>query len=647
MKNKYIDLKNRPQINVVDDNTFRQRVGVIFNMVATALSKSYGPYGSSSIVVNYPYHHISKDGYTIMKYLSMSKEKNEVDDSIKMLIQGPCTRLNFLVGDGTTTAIIAVNAIYQEYLKNKNNNAFNNIPPRDIMKSYNKIRDDIIKALDKYITRVSNSDNIVDIMKKVAYISSNGDDTITDIISSLYEELGSPLINVRKAPDGITKKIITTGFQFDAILTDSIYVNNDDRTAELKDVDIIMFDHKVTRDTYDKIIKPLSVFCNGCSRKLVVLAPVYDDVAMLYIRRELLTEYKQTNTINTVLCVAQITSGNNRDIYEDLSILLNTTIITRGIEDDIIKALDKDLSKHIISYIDINNRGINNINILTGDINNLKVIKYNSDKDNIIFNIEEDAISCGFAGRVTIGMENGSVFDDLHYNEELYNKTIENVKDMYNKSLAKNAELGNMDLSSERLQTRLFKLRMKLGTIEVGGNSTMSIDLLKDAVDDTVKATQSAYENGVVNGCSLATIMAILDVINDNNYNQLENAIINIMLKGFYEVYKTLLRSRYESSLSGIINSNDKDYFYTIKNTLKIDNIDIKRNMNNIDDIYDTIIDTSINLKLPLDITTGKFTNDIINSARTDKEVLITSSDLISLLITGNQLIVTDHNNYM
>ena len=41
-----------------------------------------------------------------------------------------------------------------------------------------------------------------------------------------------------------------------------------------------------------------------------------------------------------------------------------------------------------------------------------------------------------------------------------------------------------------------------------------------------------------------------------------------------------------------------------------------------------------------LDVTTGEFTEDVINSTETDREVLNATVDLLSLLITGNQLVL-------
>ena len=58
---------------------------------------------------------------------------------------------------------------------------------------------------------------------------------------------------------------------------------------------------------------------------------------------------------------------------------------------------------------------------------------------------------------------------------------------------------------------------------------------------------------------------------------------------------------------------------------------------------YNYIIYLSLMIGRPLNITTGLFDDKIINSSKTDKEVLKASADLVSLLITGNQFIVADH----
>ena len=666
-----LDISNKPMINVMSDTEFQKRVSEVFQMISDVLEKSYGPYGSSSIIENYPYHYMTKDGFSIMKYISLSKKYNIIDDAIRGLIVGPCNKLNFLVGDGTTTAILATNKIYQSYMDKYNDILDFRVPPRDIMKSYNKVKDLIIKELDNETEKVNveNHDEMVKIINKIAYITSNGDEEITNLFTELYDELGYPIIDVVKAPDGITKKRIIDGYHYDLILKDAIYVNNDDRTATYKNMDVIMIDHKVSADIFNHILLPLNSECAFNNRHLLVIAPSYDDVAMLRMRQLLLDEYKQTHDVNMVLTVANINFANNRDCYDDLAMLLNTTILTRTMVADIIKFTTENDDVKISNIIDVNNRNIKDLSItvkhmdedgyivndmITKTIDNGEVV------DNVRISLfDEFNIRCGYAGSVRISMEesDGAVFNDLIYDKEIYDRTIRNIEVDLEESVRKNENLGTLDFHSDRIRTRLFKLKMKIGSIEVGGVSQLSIDMLKDSVDDTVKATSSAFYNGIVKGCSVSTLRAINYARKSEGLNDVERLIINCIFNGFKNLYKSLLNSRYHyignKELILTENTTYQEIYKVLVDDYKLNLGDeynvlplisrvIEEDGDEITSIYELLIFMSMHKNSAIDLTTGEFNEDVINTARTDKEVMIASTDLIGLLITGNQLIVME-----
>ena len=56
--------------------------------------------------------------------------------------------------------------------------------------------------------------------------------------------------------------------------------------------------------------------------------------------------------------------------------------------------------------------------------------------------------------------------------------------------------------------------------------------------------------------------------------------------------------------------------------------------------VVDIIIDLSINSGNVFDVSIAQFNQDVINSTETDKEILKATIDLLSLLITGNQLVL-------
>lgn len=656
-----MDILYDPAINVMDMDTFRGRVSQIFQIVSNVLSKSYGPYGSSTIISDYPFKHVTKDGFSIMKKLSFSKDKTIIDDAIKGLIEDPCARLNYAVGDGTTTSIIAVNAIYQEYEKNFCNSEYSRqYAPRDILKSYENVRDKIIEALDNEIESIDTKDHnkMVDTMTKIANISSNADEEITKMIHDLYDELDYPLIELVKAKDGITKKHVTHGYHYKAVLKDQVYVNNDSMTGEYNDVDVLIFDHKINKETFDKILYPLNESCKRMGRNLVVIAPSYDEVAMMEVRRTLMGERSATGKINLILVVGSMVNGLARSLTEDLALLLNTTIINMGYERELINLLkDND----ILEVFDISNRHISGINIPTLAPDGKNYIWRNDDGkdfDPCIFT-HENCVRVGFASNVTLGMsmDVGSVFNGFNYDKDLYDKTITILDKKLEEVNKKSEAISSYNFEAKDIQTRLFNLKMNIGTIEIGGESVLSQDLLYDAVDDTIKATASAYNNGVVKGCSVSTLRAIHSIISEKKQgdeeSDLEYILLSYIEKGFREVYRTLLSSRYENifiddcaDIKEVYNKI-KDYWNwnvgfiafleCVEKAGKI--FEIRPN-----NAFDLVIDLSIGSNLPYDLTEGKFNPDIINSAKTDKEVLLASTDLISLLITGNQFILADHS---
>ena len=132
-----------PAINVISKEDFEERVEAVFNLVWKTLSRSFGPYGAPTIILDYPYSHVTKDGYTIMKNLMMDTSTTLIDQSIFNMASDICGRLNYAVGDGTTTAVIATNGIYQRYRLNKGSMKDHFILPRDISRKYTNIKNDI------------------------------------------------------------------------------------------------------------------------------------------------------------------------------------------------------------------------------------------------------------------------------------------------------------------------------------------------------------------------------------------------------------------------------------------------------------------------------------------------------------------------
>lgn len=676
------DLKYNPLINVYSKKEFDRRVKQVFDVIWDKLVMSFGPAGAGTFIVipssTQSTFFNTKDGYTIMKNLQFN---TKIDHTIKNMMSTICDRLNFTVGDGTTTAVVATGGVYNAYMEKKKNedSELNRVLPRKIMSMMNTVKADIIEELNKHAVSIQsdNPNTLADNIRKVVYVSSNGNEEITEMISDLYQKLQYPAISVANSKDGATHAYTVDGYKIDVSLTDQTYINNDDNTMVSGAMDYIVFDNKVDQQMYDKILKPLCEASKERGRKLACIAPWYDDVALGGpIRRDLLNELKQTGSISLVLLVCNKTNAYSRTILSDFAMLLNTPIITRVVKDQIIEALDK--NPDIYSQFDLDNRGIQgaNIAVISGEKNGqtqLRLAQYDNatTPNQLIFNSKaKNLIRVGYCDKATIGLKE-STFSGFYYDPETYNKTMSVAKQELSDEKAKLKMIGSFSLGVVEKQQRINALGLKTGVIEVGAASQMSQGYLKDSVDDAVKAAASAFNNGVVLGCNCSLIDSILNLIDKepvelSDDQKLYYEILDMLYEGYATVYRTILESIYPEDAKVNITQYFKDASYAKKHGTshiimyfdKKTHRTVSANRRQVDkvvklldsDASDTsdrlvpldwfVMEYSRRTNSVLDVTTGEFTEDVINSTETDREVLNATVDLLSLLITGNQLVL-------
>ena len=698
------DLHGEPKLNIVKKDEFQKRVSKVFAELGDILSKSFGAYGAPTFISNQAHSTVTKDGYTIMKNLVCDTTKGSpVDKVIYNMADDVCGRLNYKVGDGTTTAIIATNAIYDAFVNGPAKESFEkgNFLPRDIMFRMKVVQEQLVERISNKACPIRGEEDMLEKIRNVVNISSNGDKYITDMITKIYEEIGAPFITCELSSDNRTYMDIVNGYQLRAALTDKIYVNSDDNVADLHDVDVLVFDHKVTKLTYEKIIKPLNNLCRRMERKLVVIAPIYDQTTMYSeIKRDLMDEFNKTRDINLVLLVFTAMTSSMKKNIGDLAVLLNTEVIDSNYEAILLKKLEESQPHEVL---DISGRGIKGIYIAvkneeSTNPNELIMIQ---DDGNTEYNtcVKEGAFRVGFIDHMKAGFEK-TVFSGFHYNEAMYEKILNEAQDDMEETIEKYSKLATFSYDVVHAQQRYNALRLKMAYIEVGGDSSLSQLMLKDSVDDSIRAAESAFQYGYILGCNVTTLREIrkmyIEIItkSDEEVNEtdyIDSVILSTLYSGFCNVYEKVLNNAFPNKKI-IFTMNeifevyktpdiDIDGWASVELTKRVKECIKNQNLNmdeevvkrlctslfDIQDIYDkfkdnkevntdklsvtidlskTLISYSVETNQVFDLSTKMFTSDIINSAQTDMEVLTAVIDLMSILFNGNQLVITAKSNF-
>lgn len=647
-----MDLSKKEKIfKVLDKDEFEKRIVPVMKEAGSILAKSFGKYGSNTFIGSGVHAMATKDGYTIAKYLSARDELDKIDSMIYNMMRTPCDRINNIVGDGTTTAFISTESIYNSYIEVREELKKLNFVPKDIIEVFIKIRDMIIEGIQKKAIKIDINDEhaLADSIYKVLFISTNGDEEISQMISDMYRELKYPSIQVEMSLDGSNHKKIIDGYQLQVVTADGIYINADNEICNIKDADVLIFDLKITAEVYNTILKPINDKCKIRGRRLVVIATQYDDVAMEgLIASDLRSEYRVEGIINMVLCTASAKGSDDKKRLSDLAMLLNTSIINQSI-----KEMGFESINDIVNAFDVDKRGIPGIIIY--DNNSLFVDDGQSNR------VSDAMIRVGFCHECELGRKDKSIFRGFHYNTKAYNQhTIEAREDL-ERVRAKYESMGIFNTEIATKQERLYSLGLKVGIIEIGGDSDLMQKFLKDKVVDGVKAAASAYHHGLIQGCNVTTLQVLHDlrpiIFDEYGKDSIELIIHNIFYNGFKDVYKTVLKNMCEDErLPGNPAIDEdakakrskvfihvKNHMRQTKNSFDIFDSELLRDAiisYGANTVHEAIINYSILSGKVFDLNKKEFNTDVVNSTQTDIEVLKAVTDLIALLISGNQLVL-------
>lgn len=589
--------------NTLSKEEFQDRITPVFQTLEDRLSKSFGPYGSNTIICDYPYTSTTKDGWTIMKSILFA---DPLDRAISQMVTDICGRLNNTVGDGTTTAIVATNAVYKSC---KTRMLPEDTLPRDVLSAFHICSEEIVKLLQsEYVTPMDVSDNSFgERIRNVVRVSSNGNEELTEMIGSIYEELKFPAIDIQLAADGFTKSVIIDGYAIDITIMDKLYINNDNKTATYSNLDVVIFEHKITTTIFKELLIPLNEQCRARGRHLLVIAPFYDEHALDGVIKDTLNaEYRRSKDINMVLAVCSARNDKDKKCLADLAMLFNTTPITNATAEACIKAMSADPAL-IHGCFNIDFRDIPDIRVFkNGDFTistgseRIELMNTDEVKSNPDFKF---AVELGFCAYAELGLK-ASMFRGFFFDENRYAVHLMEADQELTNAINKYKAMGTFNLETAWARQRLAALKLKTATIEVGGESLLSQGMMRDVVDDAVKAAASAYNNGTVLGCHVCLRDAVKK-LHDAESNELKKTVYDIIYQAFGQVQHTLLENRY---------GEDEDHI-------------------------NSIINTMANEKQVFDIVTEKLSQNIITSADTDVQILKATMDLASLLISGNQFV--------
>lgn len=179
------DYSNLILTNVVDEVWTKRKIRSVMEILAKTLAATLGPDGSTTVLQRSDHNHlVTKDGLDIIDSINFRDDVSEtVLDIVREISQDQVTA----VGDGSTSAIIIANAIYQELTDPANQDKFKAVSPQVVVDLLRKLSDWIDGEIKSIAKPISADLHEID---HVAAISMNNNEKAGHMIADVYRKIG-------------------------------------------------------------------------------------------------------------------------------------------------------------------------------------------------------------------------------------------------------------------------------------------------------------------------------------------------------------------------------------------------------------------------------------------------------------------------
>lgn len=273
------------------------------------VSKTMGPVASNIIICENNIPRVTKDGITVLRSVEFD---DELENIAAQMIREASDKTNSESGDGTTGTAILLNSIFK-----------NGITLTSLGNNKIQIRNGIKKAANKaveFIKKASKQISTKEDIRNVAKISSNQSDEIADVLTNVFEKIGTRgVIKVETGNTTETYCKIVDGCQYDVGYISPFFCTNEKMEADLDN--------------------PFTLFCDKKLSNIQEMIPMLDAVSKtgkpLFIMCEDMDgEALQTIVMNRLrgfpVCVVKAPSygENKKSILQDLGILTNSQVVS-------------------------------------------------------------------------------------------------------------------------------------------------------------------------------------------------------------------------------------------------------------------------------------------------------------------------------
>jgi chaperonin GroEL len=281
--------------------------------LSNAVKVTLGPKGRNVIIdKKFGAPQITKDGVTVAKEIEL---KEVVENMGAQMVKEVASKTNDQAGDGTTTATVLAQIIFNHGIKYVTAGA----NPIDLKRGIDKAVAVVVDDLKKRSKEIGeNTDKI----KQVATISANNDHTVGEMITEAMQTVKKEgVITIEEAKGTETEVKVVEGMQFDRGYISAYFVTDSEKMEVVyEDPYILIYDKKISNM---KDFLPILEKVIQTGRPLLVIAEDVESEALAT-----LVVNRLRGSLKIVAVKAPGFGDRRKEMLEDIAILTGGVVIS-------------------------------------------------------------------------------------------------------------------------------------------------------------------------------------------------------------------------------------------------------------------------------------------------------------------------------
>jgi chaperonin GroEL len=291
----------------------RDKVLKGINTLANAVKVTLGPRGRNVVIQKqFGSPHITKDGVTVAKEVTL---EDPFEDMGAQVVKEVASKTADVAGDGTTTATILAQAIFNEGAKLVA--AGHN--PTELKRGIDWAVDKVVDELKSTTNQVTSSKEIT----QVGTISSNGDVKVGEMIASAMDQVGNEGVITLEEGKGIeTELSVVNGYQFDRGWLAQHFVTNEKLESVLENAKVLVTNFNLNNSA---VMLPIMETCYKLfqGEPVLIIADNVDGEALA-----LMAINKIKGTFPCCAVKAPGFGDRKNEMLEDIATLTGATVVS-------------------------------------------------------------------------------------------------------------------------------------------------------------------------------------------------------------------------------------------------------------------------------------------------------------------------------